>query len=362
MSPKSITLELFPAREGDCILVTCTNGDHIHRILFDGGRAATYPDLREALGKLPEDERDLDLLIVTHVDRDHIEGVLKLLEDEDHPVTFKDVWFNGFHHLRDEENFGAVMGEALTTYLTENNHPWNKAWGSNAVVLDDDTPLPSKQLGEITLTLLSPDRAKCLALVPKWIKECKKAGLIPFDPGEVPAEDEVEQDEETFGPPDVEALAAQPFEDDTAEPNGSSIAVLLEYGRHALLLTGDAHVDRLKKSLHALGATKESPLSLSAFKLSHHGSSHNVSRELLELVDCNHYIVSTNGSQFKHPKADAIARILKFGGSDKTLAFNYDTEFTQPWNQKKLREQYGYTTEYGEDGHYVAVFADEDLP
>ncbi len=358
MSARSIEVEFFPAREGDCILVTCTNGKETHRILFDGGRAATYAALREALIELPEDERMLDLRVVTHVDRDHIEGVLKLVDDEDCPVTFKDVWFNGFQHLTDEEHFGAVMGEKLTTFLVENVHPWNEAWERNAVVIGADDEPPVKTIGDITLTLLSPDRAKCLALAPKWVKECKKAGLIPFEPDEVAEEDDAEDDEESFGPPDVEALAEAQFEEDDAEPNGSSIAVLLEYGEHSLLLTGDAHVDRLTKSLVALGATKEAPLKLSAFKLSHHGSSHNISRELLELVNCAHYIVSTNGSQFKHPKADAIARILKFGGSDKVLAFNYSTEFTALWDEPKLQKKYHYTTEFGEDGYYSVVFAD----
>jgi beta-lactamase superfamily II metal-dependent hydrolase len=38
-------------------------------------------------------------LILTHIDADHIEGLLKLVAERDSLVTFKDVWFNGRQHL-----------------------------------------------------------------------------------------------------------------------------------------------------------------------------------------------------------------------------------------------------------------------
>jgi hypothetical protein len=57
-------------------------------------------------------------------------------------------------------------------------------------------------------------------------------------------------------------------------------------------------------------------------------------------------LISTNGSYFKHPKPVALARILKSGGADKTLAFNYRSKFTEIWDQPALKTRYRYRTIY----------------
>ena len=53
---------------------------------------------------------------MTHVDADHIDGVLELLRDEELGTTCGDVWFNGWRHLPDTplESLGPVEGELLT--------------------------------------------------------------------------------------------------------------------------------------------------------------------------------------------------------------------------------------------------------
>jgi glyoxylase-like metal-dependent hydrolase (beta-lactamase superfamily II) len=56
------------------------------RALIDTGRTATVKDLKPRLRALPATKLESELLIVTHVGRDHIESVLKLLEDERLPV------------------------------------------------------------------------------------------------------------------------------------------------------------------------------------------------------------------------------------------------------------------------------------
>ena len=94
-------IEMFPACEGDCLIVTYGQPGTPKRILIDGGRVATYADLRAHLVGLPQDQRRFELLIITHVDRDHIEGMLKLFADPNLPVTFGEVWFNAYHHLND---------------------------------------------------------------------------------------------------------------------------------------------------------------------------------------------------------------------------------------------------------------------
>jgi len=60
-------------------------------------------------------------LVITHVDQDHILGVLAMLKDVERPEEFSDVWFNGFDQLNDNEfeSFGPVDGEFLSTAIIE---------------------------------------------------------------------------------------------------------------------------------------------------------------------------------------------------------------------------------------------------
>ena len=342
-------IEMLPAREGDCLWIRYGDAVAPRHVLIDGGRLGTYRDIKDRLQALPEDQREFELFVITHVDRDHIEGALALLTDPDLKLTFKEVWFNGYDHLvpSELEHFGAVQGEKLTTALLVRNALWNTSFDGGPVKVTDNGELPQVDLaGGLTVTLLSPDSEKLAKLKPQWLKECEKAGL---QPGIEARRSEIEGLETLGGIPDVENLAAKPLKPDTTLPNGSSIAILAEYDGMRVLLGADAHVDRLLSSLQALvGAGKR--LQLDAFKLPHHGSSGNVSKEMLELLDCPRYLISTNGSYFKHPTGEAIARILKFGGAGKTLYFNYASDYTSLWDDYGLKNDYAYHVEYPADG------------
>jgi len=334
---------MLPAREGDCLWIRYGPRDSPHQILIDGGRSETYLDIKRRLAELPERQRHFELFVITHIDRDHIEGALAMLEDTDLKLTFKDIWFNGYDHLRDVEleTFGALQGERLTEALLPRKESWNAAFESGPVKIPADGRLPKVSLpGGLSLTLLSPDSDKLARLSPRWEAECASAGIQPGGEG---CRTEPEGLESFGGAPDVERLATLRFKPDTALPNGSSIALLAEFEGVRVLLAADAHVDRLTSSLRMLLGDRKR-IRLDAFKLSHHGSSGNTSQELLELVVCPRYLISTNGKYFGHPSDAAIARVLKFGGSETTLYFNYGSAHSSAWLDPTLQATYGYTT------------------
>ncbi len=338
-------IEMLPAREGDCLLLTYGHPGEERRVLIDGGRSATYTDLKTRLSQLSDKEREFELLIVTHVDRDHIEGVLKLLEDPARPVAFRDIWFNGYDHLHNVplESFGAVQGEKLTTAILKQRLPWNRMFGGKPIEIDPGFK-PIELEGGLKLTVLSPDRDKLEALIPQWEKECKEADLLPGakpDPLR-----EILPGFEAFGGIKIDDLATEKFKTDPSKANGSSIALLAEYDGKRVLLAGDAHSDRLESSLQTLAATKGGRLRLDAVKVSHHGSAHNTSQQVLDLISCPTYLVSTNGSTFHHPDQTAIARLISFGGPTKELVFNYSTDETLLWNNRTWMRKHGYVTRY----------------
>ena len=343
-------LEMLPAREGDCLILTYGHPDTPHRILVDGGRAATYADLKTALSRLPEKQRIFDLIVVTHVDRDHIEGILAMLQDPNRPIRFHDLWFNGYHHLHETlESFGPRQGELLSTEINNQRLPWNRAVkGKSIETRDELNRIPLA--GDLELTVLSPNRKKLEALIPQWEAACAEAGLIP---GTLPTRSDLPDGLEAFGAFKIETAAIEPFQKDSSKPNGSSIALLVEYEDKRLLLAGDAHADLIEASLQPLAQAVGGRLFLNAFKLSHHGSDGNTSRELLNLISCEKYLISTNGSIYSHPDRNTLARVARFGDGVKEFIFNYETPQTTFWRNSVWQADYGYRTRYpapGESG------------
>lgn len=344
-----LKLHVLRAGHGDCLWLEYGDVGDVHRVLIDGGPAGTARLLVERLGALPEAERRFELLVVTHVDADHIAGVLKLHEAAVPGLRFADTWFNGYRHLQAPvdatvapvETLGPLQGEDLTRQLVRAGAAWNAAFGGAAVQVPDSGALPVKVLpGGLKLTLLGPRASDLRALATTWEHDCLAAGR---EPGvDTPA---VLGGIEGFGLPDVEALAATPFEEDDAPANGSSIALLAEYAGQRLLLTGDAHPGTLLAAFDRLAGVGQR-LALDVFKLPHHGSRANVSRALLERVACRRYVCSTNGAYFQHPDDAAVARVILDGGPRPELIFNYESARTRPWRSPDLRAQHGYDVRY----------------
>lgn len=327
-----IRLMMLPAEDGDCLLLEYGNDAFTRRILIDGGRHGTYRRIRPLLAGLGG---RIDVLVVTHVDQDHILGALALLEDDERPVEIGDVWFNGFDQLHDRESFSVVEGERLSTALMTQHLPWNQAFDGRSVEVDH--PLTWFDDGS-SMAVLAPDRRLLESLIGTWRKKCEEAGLIP---GADAMERERVPGIERFGLIDVDKLAATPFKRDASPTNPTSIALLFEFEGTRIVLTGDADDPRLVTSIRPRAQAEGGRLRIDALKVAHHGSAKNLSNELLGLLDCGRYLISTNGKVHGHPDDIAIARILKHGGATKDLFFNY-RERAQPWNLGSLEEQFGY--------------------
>jgi hypothetical protein len=217
------------------------------------------------------------------------------------------------------------------------------------VVVQDNGDLPRKRFdGNLTLTLLSPTLGALAELKPKWEEEVMKAGLDPntLRPEDMESGEGIQLLDGSL--PDIEELSSLPFSEDGSEANASSIAMLLEFEGHRVLLAGDALPNTLASSLDRIRGGKK--VSLAACKLPHHGSKANISRRLLETLDCNTYLFSTNGAYFKHPDQEAVARVVKWGGANLELVFNYRSKFNMVWANSNLMEEFKYTASFPRSG------------
>jgi beta-lactamase superfamily II metal-dependent hydrolase len=139
---------------------------------------------------------------------------------------------------------------------------------------------------------------------------------------------------------DVTDLAGSRFRSDAAIANGSTIALYAEYGGTGVLLGGDAYAPVMAASIGRLLAARGlRRLPAGAFKLAHHGSTGNVSNELLALVDTRRYLFSTSGAVFGHPDDQAVARVIATPTDGaKTLYFNYTADTIAANKAKKKRD------------------------
>ena len=349
-----LRIEMLAAGNGDALWIEYGDPGAPGRVLVDGGQGAAFSlGLRPRIEQLPAGARNFELLVVTHVDADHIDGALDLLRDETLGATFGDVWFNGWRHLPDTplEALGPVTGELLTDVLVSRSIPWNEAFDGGSIAVRPDEPLPVHTLpGGLELTVLSPSPVQLARLKPVWSEAVREAGLDPDAPRPGEPEEPPGDLERLGGTPSIPALAALPFKQDTAEPNGSSIALLVSYEGATALLSADAYPSVVQESIERLLPAGEDRLPVGAVKLPHHGSRANVSSELLARLDSRSFLVSSNGSRTRHPHPESVARAISSAGPGAELAFNYTTEYTEIWSDDTLRSEFSFETFYPPEG------------
>lgn len=348
---------MLPARQGDCLWIEYGPPEAPHQLIVDGGPEHSdvlLAEIRRRLAASTSGTLHIDLMVVTHIDNDHIGGVLRLIENWPDGLSIGDLWFNGYRQVlaAQADLLGAAQADRLSKLLEDSNLPWNLSFGGKAVAIPPSGKLPAfKREDELCLTLLGPDRPSLQRLLKEWDKA--KSGE--------PAPDEAEgRPEDVLGrkdpwPPDIARLAAAPFEPDTGAPNGSSIALLLDYGGKRILLAADAFAGQLLAALDRLEPAEER-LRLDACKLSHHGSKKSTSNELLRRLNCERWLISTDGSYFGHPDAQALARIIVHGGREPELIFNSRGEYALRWSEPHLQRSARFRTSYPQaEGEHTIV-------
>lgn len=321
-------VSIMQAGHGDCILIQGDFNGQPRNILIDGGPSRAYEYqrrpgvLKKALQNIKDSEQKIDLLILSHVDDDHIAGLLSgfkhgaLLEQ----LTEK-IWFNSgkliFEHFdktcdasnlvdfngsRTDTNVSGLtsigQGVKFEDYISDKN-----IWQYELIKADQ-----VRELFGIKFTILSPNDKKLEKLLIKW--KCEEQSSLTSGYGN--------DYKKSFD----ELLSNDKFSDDESIHNGSSIAFIFEYSGKRLLFLGDAHNNVITDSIKALGYSEDNPLLLDYVKLSHHGSKHNTSPEFLKLISCQNFIISTNGNKHGLPNKLTLARIIDQFPS-ASLLFNY---------------------------------------
>lgn len=322
----SFQIKILKAAHGDCVFIRGIFEEGIPRnILIDGGPSKAYKyrqykgELLKELEQIKSSNQVVDLLILSHVDDDHIGGLLSGFKSDGLLAQLtKKVWFNSgklifeyFEKEPDNSNLIAMnnndsasdgftsIGQGVTfeSYLEAKN-----IWDKN-LILEGQEKI---EFG-IKFSFLSPTEEKLKKLLVKWEKE---------RPESLTSSRNTDYDK-TFS----ELLDSDEFQDDNSIHNGSSIAFIFEYGERRILLLGDAHdsvvVESLKNRIESGESNK-----FELVKLSHHGSKYNTSTDFLNLIDCDNYVVSTDASKHGLPNKTTLARIYA-SNPKANVFFNY---------------------------------------
>jgi beta-lactamase superfamily II metal-dependent hydrolase len=315
--------EFLPAFKGDCFLIHGGTEDEPVLILVDGGPKGTYQQhLRERLMEL-RDERGLDdftplvidLVMVSHVDDDHINGILDLFREIRNRVMAGDpplfevrgLWHNSFDEILGNDEvaaasaqFGAASFEALIDEAEDATQadagmilqnvkqghelrelakseelqiPINE--GFDGLIQTPEGQLTQREFGGITFTILGPRRDELARLQKEhdaWLRERKAQGR-EVTPGSM----------------------LQSITDDSPA-NLSSIVVLAERDGRKALLTGDARSDFVLKGMEECGLIPAGgSFEVDLLKMPHHGSDRNVDEDFLKRVTAPAYLFTGNG-------------------------------------------------------------------
>lgn len=342
--------EALPARYGDSLFLTFEDGGQTRRVLIDAGPATVYENfVRKRLVEARAEaggELTLDAVMVSHVDADHIVGLLDLFaelqdaEQRQQPWPFDVKWLlhNSFDALMDEGEGGVArvlggetllaslggaatlsgaLGEGRTFDHAAELVLASYAQGSKLSTLaaalritrnpPDGSPIMSTEaprvlnLGAASFTIVGPRERELKKLRKAWDKwrETAKAKKKP-----------------------TAELAATL---DTSVPNLSSIVALLEHGGAKVLLTGDARSDYIHDGLKAAGLTDAAgKLHVDVLKMPHHGSIRNVTLDFLKKVTADHYVASGDGTYGNPDRAtlELIEQARPQGGF--TVHLTYD--------------------------------------
>lgn len=326
------------AFHGDCILIkTFDMHGAPFNILVDGGPSKTF---QYTLNKELTDIGVIHLLILTHIDSDHIGGLIRFFKSSlSNNIEIKKYWFNGPNLLRisSSNKISYDEGKTLEELLLQKNEPKEK-WRDQIFYTGDELELRPG----IHYQILSPTKDLLELLYTNWpavTKEIvRRSEDVPISgnaPSQIPKGDLEELAKRSFEP-------SKKVENDLA--NSSSIAFILKLPDTSILLLGDARAEIIERSLRGFGYSETNSVQVEYVKVSHHGSKNNTSCAMLDLINSQHFIISTNGGsgRTRHPDREVIARILYHSQRDqnsrRTICFNYPLQKIQYKSGKLIED------------------------
>jgi beta-lactamase superfamily II metal-dependent hydrolase len=336
------TLEALPARYGDCLMLHYGSDSEPGLILIDGGPGKVWEkSLQPRLKALREARGNgfkIDLMMVSHIDDDHVVGLVAFAgawkaaaaARKPWPYPVEELWHNSFERISNRKDIGAVTASVTASA---------GAKAIDEVDLEKHGIEDSEERRDALKVLASVTKGKALrddleGLVPSntgfegHLVRPGQGPSVPYALGPelklhivapLPKQLEALQEEFAQELKLEEALASYT---DGSVPNLSSIAALAMFKGRTILLTGDARADYLRDGLKQEGLLdKDGKLHVDIFKLPHHGSDRNIDRDFFRDVTADHYVASADGT-FINPDRPTLEMLIESRPKDDEYAIH----------------------------------------
>jgi beta-lactamase superfamily II metal-dependent hydrolase len=329
-------------------------------LLVDGGPNYVYErHLQAVLEGIRDDGGELDLVVLSHVDRDHVTGLLALMNDLQwqrvrevpETISVKELWHNSFSRTlgtdvqdrlsrlldragrvrsalsrSDKTSRDIAQGDELTRSADNLHLPVNPSdrFGPEQIITVDQVTEPIVS-DNLTLRIVGPTQTSLEELKEDWLEW-------------------LGQQEDRVLVPDLREAERVARSLDSSVPNLSSIMFLAEADGNTILFTGDGRSDHLKDGLEQAGLLDaEGRLHVDVLKLPHHGSKYNVTADFIQTITADQYIVSASGYH-GHPHKDTLRWIVRAARDQRRTIEIVATNSTR--SLRDLVEEYD-PSEYG---------------
>ena len=111
---------------------------------------------------------------------------------------------------------------------------------------------------------------------------------------------------------------------------------MFEFEGRKLLLLGDADADEIVMSLTEMGYSKDNKLKVDFCKIAHHASKHNTSNELVQMLKCNNYIISTIQTASGRPSKECLSRIICNSENPINFYCNYKLDWKRMFTSEEI--------------------------
>jgi beta-lactamase superfamily II metal-dependent hydrolase len=391
------TLEALPAEEGDCLLLHWGTRAKPKIALIDGGPGRVYekhlrPRLDQLVANLGVEQLPLELVMVSHMDSDHIVGIKKLLSalkreiDENAPAAGRTIrmnrlWLNVFNDILGDSVDGYYNTLTANLQASVNSKPSPelvKRLEKEFLAKDEDEDEAAFDARNIAAVLAGHGEGRTVRDDHRFLLEQGQTATLnhpfagkngkptlitlektpkPLDLADLkitiagPSDTEIQKLQAEFdkyikdkGLSSESVLAAYA---DKSVKNLSSIVCFVEFGKGAakktMLLTGDARGDLILKGLKTRKLLKDGKLVVDILKVPHHGSDNNAEPAFFEQILAGTYVLSGDG-QYGNPERATLGWITDARGKNAKfdLVLTYDIATIDKnrqatWEKKKKK-------------------------
>ena len=365
----------FDAGIGDCNIIRLVKDEgEQYVIMVDCGKY-TAP-LKDYLQNILNNH--IDLLMVTHIDEDHIQGITAMLKRHKN-LTIGKIWYNCYRRIEYAEHIelneqqktilkqiqnalpvefdsinyreiSAPQGKSLAKVILEKEE-LKSAWETTYITCDtEDFYIPG---GFGKIIFLAPKQDALITIENKFKDAFDKYFMQAWNESIENSEELQEllirlvdsyrnkfeckqiaaREREIYDATFVRNQANEEDADDS-DTNYSSIAFMLECGKHKIAMLGDAFASTIEETIDSKYKDCTKPLECDAIKVSHHGSNGNNSKALFDRINSHIYFIP-GGKGEQYPIWGTFGRIAETHKDEqpKLIVFSRKCENTKKMNE-----------------------------